>query len=103
MSEFASFLERAKDISPTILVVGVSVFFLVKYMPSMMKQQGMADEVIRHSSQVIANNTEVLRLVTARDAETRDSLERIEKRVDEINLDVHEIKTKQTINQQRRD
>ena len=95
MSEFASFLERAKDMSPTILIAGVAVFFLVKYMPSLMKQQGMTDEVIRHSSEVISNNTEVLRLVTARDAETRDSLERIEKRVDEINLDVHEIKCNQ--------
>jgi len=103
MSEFASFLERAKDISPTILIVAVAVFFLIKYMPGMMKQQGTTDEVIRNCTATIQNNTETLRLVTARDAETRESLDRIEKRVDEINLDVHEIKTKQTINQQRRD
>lgn len=97
MSELATFLERAKDISPTILIIGAAVFILLKYLPGLMKQQGMTDEVIRHSSQVIANNTEVLRLVTARDEETRDSLDRIEKRVDEINLDVHDIKTKQSI------
>ena len=97
MSEFASFLERAKDVSPTILVVGLAGFFLLKYLPGLMKQQGRTDEVIRNCTATIQNNTEVLRLVTARDAETRDSLDRIEKRVDEINLDVHDIKTKQSI------
>lgn len=101
MSEFASFLERAKDMSPTILVAGFAVFFLVKYLPGLMRQQGTTDEVIRNNTACINNNTEVLRLVTARDAETRDSLERIEKRVDEINTDVHEIKTKQSIHQRR--
>lgn len=103
MSELASFLERAKDLSPTILIVGVAVFFLIKYMPNLMKQQGMTDEVIRHSSRVIENCTEAMRMVTARDEETRDSLTRIEKRVDEINLDVHDIKTKQSLQNQRRD
>lgn len=101
MSELASFLERAKDLSPTILIVGVALFFLVKYMPGMMRQQGMTDEVIRNNTAVISNNTEVLRLVTARDAETRESLDRIEKRVDEINLDVHDIKTNQSIHHRR--
>ena len=101
MSELASFLERAKDISPTILIVGVAMFFLIKYMPNLMKQQGVTDEVIRNNTAVINNNTEVLRLVTARDAETRESLDRIEKRVDEINLDVHDIRTTQQ--NQRRD
>ena len=97
MSEFASFLERVKDISPTILIAAVAIFFLIKYMPGMMKQQGTTDEVIRNCTATIQNNTETLRLVTARDAETRESLDRIEKRVDEINLDVHDIKTKQSI------
>ena len=101
MSELASFLERAKDISPTILIVGVAMFFLINYMPNLMKQQGVTDEVIRNNTAVINNNTEVLRLVTARDAETRESLDRIEKRVDEINLDVHDIRTTQQ--NQRRD
>lgn len=95
MSELASFLERAKDLSPTILIVGAALFFLVKYVPGMMKQQGTTDEVIRNCTATIQNNTETLRLVTARDAETRESLDRIEKRVDEINLDVHDIKTTQ--------
>lgn len=103
MSEFLSFAERIKDVGATVLVTGLSVFFLVKYMPGLMKQQGTLEEVIKHSSRVIENCTEAMRLVAARDEETRDSLDRIEKRVDEINLDVHEIKTKQTINQQRRD
>lgn len=101
MSEFASFLDRAKDISPTVLIVGVAVFILLKYIPSLMRQQGMTDEVIRNNTACINNNTEVLRLVTARDAETRESLDRIEKRVDEINLDVHDIRTTQQ--HQRRD
>ena len=101
MSELASFLERAKDLSPTILIVGVAVFFLIKYMPNLMKQQGTTNEIIRNCTATIDNNTEVLRLVTARDAETRESLDRIEKRVDEINLDVHDIRTTQQ--HQRRD
>lgn len=95
MSEFLSFAERLKDVGVTALVIGLAAFFLVKYMPSLARQQGALEEVIRHSSRVIANNTEVLRLVTARDGETRDSLDRIEKRVDEINLDVHDIRTTQ--------
>ena len=97
MSEFLSFAERFKDLGVTVVVIGLAVFFLIKYMPNLMKQQGTLEEVIKHSATVISNNTEVLRLVTARDAETRDSLDRIEKRVDEINLDVHDIKTKQSI------
>lgn len=101
MSEFASFLERAKDISPTFLIVGLAVFLLLKYLPGLMKQQGVLEEALRHSSSVIENNTETLRLVTARDAETRDSLDRIEKRVDEINIDVNVIKTKQSVHQRR--
>ncbi len=103
MSEFLSFAERLKDVGATVLIVGVAVFFLVKYMPGFMKQQGTLEEVIRHSSTVINNCTEAMRMVTARDEETRDSLNRIEKRVDEINLDVHDIKTKQSINHQRED
>lgn len=97
MSEFATFLERAKDISPTILVIGVAVFVLLKYFPNLMQQQGRTDEIIRNCTATIQNNTETLRLVTARDAETRESLDRIEKRVDDINIDVREIKTKQSI------
>lgn len=99
MSDLASFLDKVRDISPTFLVIGAAVFILIKFMPSIMKQQGTLEEVVRHSANVIENNTELLRLVTARDEETRDSLNRIEKRVDEINLDVHDIKTKQSINQ----
>ena len=95
MSEFLSFAERLSDVGVTVVVIGLAVFFLIKYVPDILKRQGMTDEVIRHSSEVIANNTEVLRLVTARDEETRDSLSRIEKRVDEINLDVHDIRTTQ--------
>ena len=101
MSEFLSFAERFKDLGVTVIVIGLAVFFLIKYMPNLVRQQGTLEEVIRHSSRVIANNTEVLRLVTARDAETRESLDRIEKRVDEINLDVHDIRTTQQ--HQRRD
>ena len=97
MSEFLSFAERLKDVGITVIVVGLAVFFLIKYMPSLMKQQGTLEEVIKHSARVVENNTETLRLVTARDAETRDTLNRIEKRVDDINSDVHEIKTKQSI------
>ena len=97
MSEFLSFAERLKDVGVTVIVVGLAVFFLIKYMPSLMKQQGTLEEVIKHSARVVENNTETLRLVTARDAETRDTLNRIEKRVDDINSDVHEIKTKQSI------
>lgn len=100
MSEFGSFLDRAKDVSPTILIVAVAAFFLIKYVPGMIKQQGTTDEVIRNCTATIQNNTETLRLVTARDAETRESLDRIEKRVDEINLDVHEVKAKQSITHQ---
>ena len=103
MSEFLSFAERLKDVGVTVLVIGVAVFFLVKYAPGFFKQQGILEEVISHSSRVIANNNELLRLVMARDGETRDSLERIEKRVDEINLDVHDIKTKQSLQHHRRD
>ena len=95
MSEFLSFAERLKDVGVTIIVIGLAVFFLIKYMPGMVKQQGTLEEVIRNCSATIDNNTEVLRLVTARDAETRESLDRIEKRVDEINLDVHDIRTTQ--------
>lgn len=97
MSEFLSFAERIKDVGATVLIIGLAVFFLIKYMPSLMKQQGTLEEVVRHSANVIENNTELLRLVTARDEETRESLDRIEKRVDDINIDVREIKTKQSI------
>ena len=97
MSEFLSFAERLKDVGVTVLVIGLAVFFLIKYMPNLMKQQGTLEEVVRHSANVIENNTELLRLVTARDEETRESLDRIEKRVDDINIDVREIKTKQSI------
>lgn len=95
MSEFLSFAERLKDLGSTVLIVGAAIFFSFKYLPSLMKQQGTAEEIIRHSSAVIQNNTEVLRVVTARDAETRESLDRIEKRIDEIKLDVHDIKHNQ--------
>lgn len=101
MSEFLSFAERIKDVGATVLILGLGAFFLVKYAPSFFKQQGILEEVISHSSRVIANNNELLRLVMARDGETRDSLERIEKRVDEINLNVHDIRTTQQ--HQRRD
>ena len=57
MSEFLSFAERLKDVGVTVIVIGLAVFFLVKYMPSMMKQQGTLEEVIKHSSTVISNNT----------------------------------------------
>ena len=103
MSEFLSFAERIKEVGVTVIVIGLAVFFLIRYMPGMAKQQGTLEEVIRNCSATISNNTEVLRLVTARDAETRESLDRIEKRVDEINLDVHDIKTKQSLHQHRRD
>lgn len=96
MSEFLSFAERLKDVGVSVAVIGLAAFFLIKYMPSLMKQQGTLEEVIKHSARVVENNTETLRLVIARDAETRDALNRIEKRVDEINLDVHDIKTKQS-------
>lgn len=101
MSEFLSFAERIKDVGVTVVVIGLAVFFLVKYMPGLVRQQGVLEEALKHSSQVISNNTEALRLVTARDAETRESLSRIEKRVDDINLDVHDIRTAQQ--HQRRD
>ena len=97
MSEFLSFAERLKDVGVTVVIIGLAVFFLIKYMPSLMKQQGTLEEVIKHSARVVENNTETLRLVTARDAETRDTLNRIEKRVEGINNDVLEIKTKQSI------
>ena len=95
MSEFLSFAERLKDVGVTVVVIGLAVFFLVKYMPGIMKQQGVLEEVIAHSSRVIENCTEAMRMVSARDEETRDALSRIEKRVDEINLDVHDIRTTQ--------
>lgn len=95
MGEFLTFAERAKELGSTILIVGAALFFAFKYLPNMMKQQGTTDEVIRNNSAAIQNNTEVLRMVTARDAETRESLERIEKRVDKINLNVHDIKNNQ--------
>ena len=95
MSEFLSFAERIKDVGATVVVIGLAAFFLVKYMPGVMKQQGTLEEVIKHSSRVIENCTEAMRLVSARDEETRESLSRIEKRVDDINLDVHDIKASQ--------
>ncbi len=95
MSEFLSFAERLKDVGVTVVVIGLAVFFLIKYMPGIMKQQGVLEEVISHSSRVIENCTEAMRMVSARDEETRDALNRIEKRVDEINLDVHDIRTTQ--------
>jgi len=101
MSEFLSFAERIKDVGATVVVIGLAAFFLVKYMPGVMKQQGTLEEVIKHSSRVIENCTEAMRLVSARDEETRESLNRIEKRVDDINIDVHDIKTKQSIHHRR--
>ena len=101
MSEFLSFAERLKDVGVTVVVIGLAVFFLIKYMPSLVRQQGTLEEVIKHSSRVIENCTEAMRLVSARDEETRESLSRIEKRVDDINIDVHDIKIKQSIHQGR--
>ena len=101
MSEFLSFAERIKDVGVTVVVIGLAAFFLVKYLPDLMRRQGTTDEVIRNCTATIDNCTEVMRLVTVRDEETRDSLERIEKRVDEINIDVHEIKAKQSIHHRR--
>lgn len=92
MSEFLSFAERLKDLGSTVLIVGAAIFLTFRYLPSLMKQQGVTDEVIRNCTATIANNTETLRVVTARDAETRESLDRIEKHIDEIKLDVHDIK-----------
>lgn len=104
MSEFLSFVERASDLSATVLIVGASIFFAYKYLPGQMKQQGTTEEVIKNNSVVIQNNNELLRIVTARDAETRDSLDRIERRVDDIGLDVHDIRLEQQNQQnQRRD
>ena len=97
MSEFLSFAERIKDVGVTVIVIGLAAFFLIKYMPNLVRQQGTLEEVIKHSSRVIENCTEAMRLVSARDEETRESLSRIEKRVDDINIDVHDIKIKQSI------
>ena len=96
-----SFAERVKELGATVLILGLATFFVVKYMPNLMKQQGTLEEVIKHSARVIENCTEAMRMVSSRDEETRDSLNRIEKRVDDINLDVHEIKANQQ--QNRRD
>lgn len=95
MSEFLSFAERLKDLGSTVLIVGAAIFFSFKYLPNLMKQQGTTEEVIRNCTATIDNNTEVLRVVTTRDAETRESLEHIGKRIEEINLDVHDIKNNQ--------
>lgn len=95
MSEFLTFAERLKDLGSTILIVGAAIFFAFKHLPGLMKQQGTTEEVIRNCTATIENNTQLLRVVTARDEETRDSLNRIEKRVDEINIDVHDIKHNQ--------
>lgn len=92
MSEFLSFAERLKDLGTTVLVVGAAIFFAFKYLPGLMRQQGETTEVIRNNSVTIENCTEVMRMVTARDAETRESLDRIEKHVDEIKLDIHDIR-----------
>lgn len=92
MSEFLGFAERIKDLGATVLIIGAAVFFAFKHLPSLMRQQGETTEAIKNNSAVIENNTQVLRMVTARDTETRESLDRIEKHVDEIRLDIHDIK-----------
>lgn len=98
MDELLTALERTKDIGATALLIGVALWFGFKYVPDQSKRQGETIEVMRNSVEALNNNTEALQMVSERDKDTREALERIEQRVDAINLDMHDLK-----NQQRKD
>ena len=92
MSEFISFAERLKDLGSTVLIVGVAIFFMFKYLPVLARRQGELNEIIKNNSAVIEACSTVLKMVAVKDEAIEESLERIEKHVNEIGLDVHDLK-----------
>lgn len=95
MKELLVFAGQIKDIGSTALVVGASIWLLVKYIPSQMRQQGEISEVVRSNTSAIEHCTTVLKAVTTQDKEIRAALDRIEERLDVVSLDVHDIKQTQ--------
>lgn len=92
MSEFLSFAERLKDLGATVLIVGASIFFLFRYMPVLARRQGELNEIIKNNSAVIEACSTVLKMVAVKDKAIEESLERIEKHVNEIGRDVCDLK-----------
>lgn len=78
MSEFLKIAETVKDLGSTILIVAAAIWLLAKYLPDQKEQQGETQEVIRNNSAVINNCTKVLELVSVKDAEIKEALERVE-------------------------
>ena len=77
MSEFIAIAEATGKLGSSGLIVAASIWLLAKYLPGQMRQQGETKEVIRNNSAVIENCTEVLKLVSVKNEELEQSLQRM--------------------------
>lgn len=92
MSDLLTLAQTVKELGSTVLVVAAAIWILAKYLPSQMRQQGETNEVLRHTAAVINNNTKVLELVSVKDDELKQTLERIEEELNMTARDVRYIK-----------
>ena len=92
MSELLTLAERLKELGSSALIIGAAVWFAFKYLPDHTRRQGELNEIVKNNSAVIENCTTVLKMVAVKDDSIKESLDRIEKHVGEIGLDVHDLK-----------
>lgn len=84
MSQFVTLANTLTELGSSILIVAASVWFAFKYLPIQMKQQGEVEEILRNNTAVVENCTEVLRMVSVKDGDTKEVLQRCESRLEEI-------------------
>lgn len=92
MSEILAAANAIKEIGVTALVVGASIWLLASWLPKQSRQEGEISEVIRQCTVAIDNNTKVLEMVSTKDEEIRQALERIEQGVISTSKDARYLK-----------
>ena len=84
MSQFVTLANNLKELGITVVVMAVSLYYLFKFFPLQLKQQGELEEILRNNRATIEACTEALRMVTAHGNDTKEVLVRCEGQLEEI-------------------